>query len=102
MESIVYQRAQTNQTVLVTGARQVGKSTLLENSAAALLPQFTLDDLTLLASIKRDMQGFLNANPPPVFIDEIQYAPELFRGIKMIIDKRKNEDGLYFMTGSQK
>ncbi|MCL2751771.1 MAG: ATP-binding protein [Firmicutes bacterium] len=102
IEKIVYERAKTYQTVLVTGARQVGKSTLLEHSAAKDIPQFTLDDLTLLASIQRDMQSFLNINKPPIFIDEIQYAPELFRGIKMMIDKRKNDDGLYFMTGSQK
>ena len=102
MEKTVFQRGKTNQTVLVTGARQVGKSTLLENTTAKDIPQITLDDLTLLASAKNDMQGFLNDNKPPVFIDEIQYAPELFRGIKMIIDKRKLSNGLYFLTGSQK
>ena len=102
IEKLIFQRGKTCQTVLVTGARQVGKSTLLENSAAKDIPQFSLDDITLLASIKRDMQGFLDDNKPPLFIDEIQYAPELFRGIKVIIDKRKDEDGLYYMTGSQK
>ena len=102
MENLVFSRGRSCQTVLVTGARQVGKSTLLENSVAKNIPQFTLDDLTLLASIKRDMQGFLDENNPPIFIDEIQYAPELFRGIKMIIDKKKHQEGLYFMTGSQK
>jgi len=102
IEKLVFQRGKSYQTVLVTGARQVGKSTLLENSAAKNIPQFSLDDITLLASIKQDMQGFLDNNKPPIFIDEIQYAPELFRGIKMIIDKKKDKDGLYFMTGSQK
>ena len=102
MEKLIFQRGRNYQTVLLTGARQVGKSTLLENSAAKDIPQFTLDDMTLLASIKRDMQGFLGDNKPPIFIDEIQYAPELFRGIKMIIDKVKDKNGLYFMTGSQK
>ena len=75
IEKLVLERGRNYQTVLVTGARQVGKSTLLENSAAKNIPQFTLDDLTLLASIKQDMQGFLFDNKPPVFIDEIQYAP---------------------------
>jgi len=56
IEKIVFQRGKTYQTVLVTGARQVGKSTLLENSAAKGIPQFSLDDMTLLAAIKRDMQ----------------------------------------------
>jgi predicted AAA+ superfamily ATPase len=102
MEKVFQRRAKTNQTVLVTGARQVGKSTMLENSIAPSVARFTLDDMTLLASVERDMAGFLNANPPPIFIDEIQYAPKLFRGIKTVVDRRRNEDGLYFMTGSQK
>ena len=102
LEKIIYDRSKTYQAVLLTGARQVGKSTILENTVAKDIPQFTLDDLTLRASIKEDMRGFLNDNPPPIFIDEIQYAPELFSGIKMVVDKRKKEDGLYFITGSQK
>jgi len=102
LEKTIYQRAKTYQTILVTGARQVGKSTMLENSVANSLPSFTLDDIALLAYIKRDTQGFLVTNPPPIYVDEIQYAPELFRGIKMIVDKRKDENGLYFLTGSQK
>ena len=102
IEKLVLERGKNYQTVLVTGARQVGKSTLLENSAAKNIPQFTLDDFTLLASIKRDLKGFLDDNKPPIFIDEIQYAPELFRGIKMAVDKNKEKNGLYFLTGSQK
>ena len=65
---------------------------MLENTIAMNMPQFTLDDVQLLASVRKDAAGFLNDNPPPIFIDEVQYAPELFRGIKMIVDKRKNED----------
>jgi len=102
IEQIAVEQAKTCQTVLVTGARQVGKSTLLENSIAKDIPQFTLDDFQVVKSVRQDVMGFLLDNPPPIFIDEIQYAPELFRGIKMIVDKRKEEDGLYIMTGSQK
>ena len=102
IEKVVVQAAETFQTVLLTGARQVGKSSLFENSVARNIRQITLDDFALLAAVKRDTQGFLIDNPPPVFIDEIQYAPELFRGIKMVVDKRKFDKGLYFMTGSQK
>jgi predicted AAA+ superfamily ATPase len=74
----------------------------VENSLAKEISQFTLDDLILLSAIKKDPLGFLNDNPPPLFIDEIQYAPELFRYIKLIIDKQKDRGGLYIMTGSQK
>jgi predicted AAA+ superfamily ATPase len=102
IEKTVTQSAETFKTVLVTGARQVGKSSLFENSVAKNIPQITLDDFSLLAFAKRDVQGFLNENPPPVFIDEIQYAPEIFRGIKTVVDKRKLDNGLYLMTGSQK
>ena len=102
IEKVATEQTKTCQTILVTGARQVGKSTMLEKTIAKDMPQFTLDDVQLVASVRKDVMGFLNENPPPIFIDEIQYAPELFRGIKMIVDKRKDEDGLYIMTGSQK
>jgi predicted AAA+ superfamily ATPase len=102
IEKTLNQRAATYQTVLVTGARQVGKSTLLENSIAKDIPKFTLDDYTLLSAIKSDSLGFLNDNLPPIFIDELQYAPELLRGIKIFVDKKKDKDGLYFLSGSQK
>ena len=102
IEKTVAQAAETFQTILLTGARQVWKSSLFENSVAKNIQQITLDDFNVLKAIKRDVQGFLADNPPPIFIDEIQYAPELFRGIKMAVDKRKFDKGLYYMTGSQK
>ena len=102
IEKVVAQTSETFQTILLTGARQVGKSSFFENSVARDIQQVTLDDFSVLKAVKRDAQGFLDDNPPPLFIDEIQYAPELFRGIKMAVDKRKSDNGLYFMTGSQK
>ena len=66
--------------VLVTGARQVGKSTSLEN----VLPgrrYVTLDDPFLEDQANADSRTFMELNPPPVTIDEVQRAPVLFRYI---------------------
>lgn len=85
--------------VLVNGPRQVGKTTMLKNitKGAAYV---SLDD-PLLLSIANEQSGtFFKDNPPPVFIDEIQYAPNLFPQIKIIID-RDNKKGQFFMSGSQ-
>lgn len=85
--------------VLVTGARQVGKTTMLKQVAADI-PYVTLDDPILLQSASDEAGTFFRDNPPPVFVDEIQYAPNLFPHIKMIIDKEKRE-GLFYLSGSQ-
>lgn len=85
--------------VLVTGSRQVGKTTLLHK----VIPSarwISLDDPILLNSAQEETSTFLKSYPPPVFIDEIQYAPQLFRHMKMEID-RSGEKGLYFISGSQ-
>ena len=86
--------------VLLTGARQVGKSTLLEEVLPAGMNYVTLDDYTLAAEARRDPIGFLREHEAPLFIDEVQYAPELFRAIKMRVDAAKR-NGMYWMTGSQ-
>mgnify|MGYP000843547814 FL=1 len=85
--------------VLVTGPRQVGKTTMLKRFAdhAAYV---TLDDPLLLATAKGQSATFFKDNPPPIFIDEVQYAPELFPHIKIIIDRDKKK-GQFFMSGSQ-
>ena len=100
LTSIIERTRKTFPSVLVTGARQVGKSTLLKETVGADSDYFSLDDFHTLDLIKRDPMGFLKDHRPPIIIDEVQYAPDIFRGIKLEIDKdRKN--GLYFMTGSQ-
>ncbi|MBR1996948.1 MAG: ATP-binding protein, partial [Akkermansia sp.] len=86
--------------VLLTGARQVGKSTLLEEVLPAGMNYVTLDDYTLAADARRDPIGFLREHEAPLLIDEVQYAPELFRAIKMRVDAAKR-NGMYWMTGSQ-
>lgn len=87
--------------ILITGPRQVGKSTLLEMSNDGTRKIVTLDDLELRRLAQEDPALFLQTFEPPVIIDEIQYAPELFSAIKMVVDKSK-KNGLFWLTGSQK
>jgi predicted AAA+ superfamily ATPase len=87
--------------VLLTGARQVGKSTLAQEligpswNAAYL----TLDDRAVLDAALRDPDGFISGTPTPAVIDEVQRAPDLLRAIKRTID-RNRKPGQYLLTGS--
>ncbi len=85
--------------VLLTGARQVGKSTLLQHIA----PDYgyvTFDDPLLLEQAKSEPQLFFINHSGKVILDEVQYAPELFRLLKLEIDKQK-QNGLFLLSGSQ-
>jgi len=89
--------------ILVTGPRQVGKTTMLEKLMREENREreyITLDDLTEREMAKNDPKMFFQIHKPPVFIDEVQYAPELFPYIKMHIDKTHNP-GDFWLTGSQ-
>ena len=72
--------------LLVTGPRQVGKTTLLRHLCGADRRYVTLDDLTARALANEDPALFLQRYRPPVLIDEVQYAPNLFPYIKMEAD----------------
>ena len=88
--------------VVVTGARQVGKSTLMKNTfgGSPNVGYVTLDHPIVRNLAKTDPELFLQQYEAPVIIDEVQYAPELLPYIKMKVDSdRKN--GQYFLTGSQ-
>jgi predicted AAA+ superfamily ATPase len=85
--------------VLVTGARQTGKTTLLQEIAGDA-GYVTLDDKIQLVSAIEQSGTFFKDNPPPVFVDEIQYAPALFPQIKIILDKVKKK-GQFYLSGSQ-
>ena len=95
--------------VMVTGSRQVGKSTLLENFVRDYNDKnkikygiVTLDDMNEAEKAQNDPMLFLEDHKPPVLIDEVQYAPNLFKYIKIHIDRHKGENGLFLLTGSQK
>ncbi|MBQ8940678.1 MAG: ATP-binding protein [Firmicutes bacterium] len=85
--------------VMVTGPRQVGKTTMLKETIKDT-DYVTLDDPIIRMSAQENSNTFLKDNPPPVFIDEIQYAPNLFPYIKMHIDSN-NDKGQFYMSGSQ-
>ncbi len=99
IESTVKKYAESFPIVLITGARQVGKSTLLMN-VFGNLEYITFDDPTQVVSARSDPKHFFSLITPPVIFDEIQYIGELFSYIKMEVDRRKAK-GLYIMTGSQ-
>ena len=99
MEKKLASAAKSFKAVLVTGARQVGKSTLLKTQ----FPNYryvTLDDPFLEEQARENGDMFLTLNGPPVTYDEVQRAPELFRYIKMACDDT-DEKGLFLLSGSQ-
>lgn len=87
--------------VVLTGARQVGKTTLLRN----LFKDHTYVTLDLPRNAQlaeEEPDAFLRRYPAPVLIDEVQYAPKLFRHLKVAIDEERSKNGQYILTGSQK
>ena len=86
--------------VLVTGPRQVGKTTLLQMLSKDDRTYVTLDDPILRELATTEPALFLQKYTPPVLIDEIQYAPQLFPYIKMRVDADR-KPGQYWLTGSQ-
>ena len=87
--------------VLITGARQVGKSTLVKAIKEKDRAYITLDDLNLRELANNDPKLFLMNYNGNIIIDEIQYAPNLFSYIKMDVDNSSLK-GKYWLTGSQK
>lgn len=98
-EAKVKDFAANSKVVLVTGARQAGKSTLLRH----VFPDYkavVFDIYSDLYGARRDPDLFLDSFPAPIILDEIQYAPELTSAIKRRVDE-SDEKGLYILTGSQ-
>lgn len=86
--------------LLLTGMRQVGKTTVLKKLCQENRSYVSLDNPGDLQLARTEPQLFFQTYKPPVLIDEIQYAPELFPVIKEIVDTRP-EKGLVWLTGSQ-
>lgn len=86
--------------ILITGPRQVGKTTVLRQLMDDKREYVTLDDMDERSLAKRDPAMFLQMHSTPIMIDEVQYAPELFSYIKMEIDNGA-DPGTYWLTGSQ-
>ena len=85
--------------VLVIGARQVGKTTFLENVTG--IAKISMDDGYTLSMAKDEPATFLKSHSTPSFFDEIQKCPELFSQLKYEIDKDRSKKALYYMTGSE-
>lgn len=100
LEPHVRRAAQQFPVVLITGARQVGKTTLLRHLSQEGRSYVTLDDPLVLTLAKTDPALFMQRFPPPALIDEVQYAVELLPYIKMTAD-REGQPGLFWLTGSQ-
>ena len=92
---------QSFKVLLLTGPRQIGKTTLLETLQKDSRSYVSLDALDVRAAAKEDPAGFIDNLSLPVLIDEVQYAPELFSYIKMAVDQDKSKTGQFWMTGSQ-
>ncbi len=100
LESVVKEVSNTYPVLLVTGPRQVGKTTLLEHVADETRKYVSLDDPVARRLAIEEPLLFLQRYEPPVIIDEIQYAPELLPYIKLHVDQNKKM-GDFWLTGSQ-
>lgn len=87
--------------VLVTGARQVGKTTMLKHLAEKTERTYaTLDDIAVRELAQSDPALFFQTFKPPILIDEVQHAPQLFERIKLLCGQTE-DTGLFWLTGSQ-
>ena len=100
LENVVKEASTSFPVVLVTGPRQVGKTTLLEKIADDKRKYVTLDDPMARQLAREEPQLFIERYSPPVTIDEIQYALELLPYIKIYADAHKT-NGDFWLTSSQ-
>ena len=101
VEPRLLRSAKTRPVIVLTGARQTGKtSTFLR-----LFPNHSfvsLDLPTEAEQAEKEPRSFLQRHPPPVILDEVQYAPGLFRHLKAEVDAHRTRNGQFLLTGSQK
>lgn len=101
IEAYLAQSAAQRPVLVLTGARQTGKTSLVER----LFPNHELVSLDLPSEAEQaegDPAAFLRRHPPPLVVDEVQYAPKLFRHLKHVVDQQRDRAGLFVLTGSQK
>jgi len=100
VEDAIKSISSESKVLLVTGPRQVGKTTTLKKLSGNERKYATLDDLDIRERAQRDPKLFMQEFSPPVLIDEVQYAPQLFPVIKTIVDS-SDAMGSIWLTGSQ-
>jgi predicted AAA+ superfamily ATPase len=101
IEPRLLRSARTRPVVVLTGARQTGKTSTFRR----LFPDHELVSLDLPTNAEqaeKEPQTFLQRHPVPVMIDEVQYAPGLFRYLKVAVDATRRLKGQFLLTGSQK
>ncbi|MEE8717304.1 MAG: ATP-binding protein [Coriobacteriales bacterium] len=100
IESTIHEMLQQFKVVLVTGARQVGKTTMLEECLGGGYSYVTLEDPRASVQAEEDALMFFQANALPLIIDEVQRVPSLFQTTKFVVDQ-SDERGQVVLTGSQ-
>jgi uncharacterized protein len=101
VEARLKRSAKTRPVIVLTGARQTGKTSTLRH----LFPDYALVSLDLpteAEQAEKEPDRFLQRHPPPVIIDEVQYAPGIFRHLKVAVDANRTRNGQFLLTGSQK
>lgn len=100
-EELLLSAARQRPCVLLTGARQTGKTSLLQHVFPSL-PFVSLDLPSEAEEAERNPSDFLGRHGTPLVVDEVQYAPSLFRYLKRQVDRQRTRKGQFILTGSQK
>lgn len=101
ISKLLSETVKTFPVVILTGARQTGKSTICKSLFSKSHEYLSLEDPDVKQQALEDPRTFLANHPAPVIFDEIQYAPELPSYIQGIVDQNRNKYGQYILTGSQ-
>jgi hypothetical protein len=101
LEPVLARLARQRPVLVLTGARQAGKTSLVRR----VFPGYAFVSLDLPSEAEqaeKDPGGFLARHPPPLVVDEVQYAPGVFRHLKVLVDAERRRNGRFVLTGSQK
>ena len=101
IEAVVKVSAKQFPSLIITGPRQSGKTTLLKHIFSRSHSYVSMDDPALRLMATEEPDIFFRNYKPPIIIDEIQYAPQLLSHIKIMIDKKRSVAGQFILTGSQ-
>jgi hypothetical protein len=100
VERLLQDRVARRPVVVLTGARQTGKTSLVRRLFADW-EYVSLDLPSEAEQAEHDPRGFLARHPPPLVVDEVQYAPKLFRHLKVAVDANRDREAQFVLTGSQ-